>query len=238
MTTIENNQTSVYRNELKYFITYLDYLKLKEILARFLKLDAHTTSGGGYWIRSLYFDTPDDKEYVEKILGLEKRKKIRLRLYDVNTSKLKLEIKNKHNDYMKKETVSINREAAKKLLAGEKGFLLESDSSIMNRVYYFMSEKYYLPVIVVDYYRDAFVGDFNNIRITFDREIAACATDFDIFKRDLHLFPVFGIPVIVMEVKYNLFLPTWLKMVLSSIKTVNSAVSKYCFSREACTLNI
>ncbi|MBN2535938.1 MAG: polyphosphate polymerase domain-containing protein [Spirochaetales bacterium] len=231
-------QISLCRTELKYFIRYIDYLKIKEILANFLKVDSYSALKKGYWIRSLYFDTPDNKEYIEKILGVENRKKIRLRLYNLEDQTIKLEIKNKYNNYMKKETAHINREDALKLIKGEKDFLLESRNTILNKVYYFMSEKYYMPVVIVDYFRDAFVGNFNNIRITFDHDISACVTELNMFRGDLHLFPVFDNTTIVMEVKYNCFLPTWLKMVLSCIRTVNSAISKYCFSREACLMNI
>ena len=205
---------------------------MKGILTKFLKCDTFTQSGNGYWIRSLYFDTPDDKEYIEKIIGIEKRKKIRLRLYDVSDKKIKLEIKSKYNEYMQKETAVLTREEAGKLIDGDKSFLIDSGNTILSKVYYYMSELYYMPVIVVDYYRDAFICDFNNIRITFDRDITACSTDLDIFKKELHSFPVFDNTIIVMEVKYNLFLPAWLKMVLSSIETMSTAISKYCYSRE------
>lgn len=235
---VNKKQISLYRNELKYFIRYIDYLKIKEILVNFLKIDPYSTSKNGYWIRSLYFDTPDNKEYIEKVMGVENRKKIRLRLYDLEDQRIKLEIKNKYNNYIKKETTFISRENAKKLMSGDKSFLLNSQNTILNRVYYFMSEKYYIPVVIVDYFRDAFVGSFNNIRITFDHGISACITDLNIFKSGLHLFPVFDSTTIVMEVKYNFFLPAWLKMALSCIRTVNSAISKYCFSREACIMDI
>jgi len=95
-----------------------------------------------------------------------------------------------------------------------------------------MFEKYYMPVVIVDYYRYAFVGDFNNIRITFDRDITACSTNFNIFQRTLHSTPVFNNATIVMEVKYNLFLPDWLRIVLSSVEAISTAISKYCHSRE------
>ncbi|MBN2441488.1 MAG: VTC domain-containing protein, partial [Spirochaetales bacterium] len=150
---------------------------------------------------------------------------------------IKIEIKNKYNCYMKKETTYINRDQAKRLVEGDKSFLLDEQNNILNRVYYFMSKEYYMPVVIVDYYRDAFIEDFNNIRITFDRNIVACITDFDIFSTQLHTFPVLDSMTIVMEVKYNNFLPSWLKQALSCIETVNSAISKYCFSREACIMN-
>jgi hypothetical protein len=223
---------SVYRNELKYYITYLDYLRIKKILSKFLKSDAHTKSSNGYWIRSLYFDTPDDKEYQEKINGNETRKKIRLRLYDVNQERIKLEIKNRYNVYMLKETTTVSRDEALRLINRDKSFLLRTGNSILNRVYYFMTEKYYIPVVIVDYIREAFISDFNNIRITFDHDITACSTNLDLFKKVLNSVPVFNNGLIVMEVKYNLFLPGWLKKILSLIDTASTDISKYCYSRE------
>jgi hypothetical protein len=233
----DNNDISLFRNEIKYYISYIDYIRIKEILSRFLKTDTHAVPGEGYWIRSLYFDTPDNKEYMEKIMGIEERKKIRLRLYDTATERIKLEIKNKYNNYLKKETTFITREQAVMLINGDRSFLLNMYNSILNRAYCFMAEQYYAPVVIVDYMRDAFIENYNNIRITLDRNITACVTDYDIFKSNLNLFPVFESSTIVMEVKYDLFLPTWLKMILSCIQTVNAAISKYCYSREACFIH-
>lgn len=234
---IKQKQLSVYRYELKYYINYIDYLRLKDILLNFMKYDENACTDNGYWIRSLYFDTPHNKEYMEKIMGLEHRKKIRLRIYDCDMKDVKLEIKKKHNDYIHKETAVINRDQAQDLIQGKKDFLLESNNQTLNRVYYYMTQEYYFPVVIVDYLRDAFVEDFNNIRITFDQSISSCLTDFDIFKKDLHMLPALGFETIVLEVKYNHFLPRWLKDTLSCIPTLNSSISKYCFSREAGLLN-
>ncbi|MBN2738778.1 MAG: polyphosphate polymerase domain-containing protein [Spirochaetales bacterium] len=228
---------SVYRHELKYYISYVDYIRLKEILQNFMRCDENTCGDRGYWIRSLYFDTPDDKEYLEKMMGLERRKKIRLRIYNCDTQRVKLEIKKKFNEYMHKETASITRDEALKLIQGDKNFLLESENTVLQHVYYYMTQEYYLPTVVVDYMRVAFVEHFNNIRITFDHDISACITDFNIFNKDLNMCPSFDAGTIVLEVKYNNFLPNWLKNALSCINTVNSSISKYCYSREACLVN-
>ncbi|MBN2442622.1 MAG: VTC domain-containing protein, partial [Spirochaetales bacterium] len=74
----KTKQISVYRNELKYYISYVDYFKIRQILGNFLKTDRNAATADGYWIRSLYFDTPDNVEYIDKIVGVENRKKIRL----------------------------------------------------------------------------------------------------------------------------------------------------------------
>ncbi len=228
-------QLSVYRHELKYFIGYAEYLKLKDILSRFMKGDSYTNRDNGYFVRSLYFDTPHDKEYIEKVTGIEERKKIRLRIYHMDDEAVKLEIKAKYNNYMRKETAIIDREKARRLVRGDKSFLVSSNNTTMNRVYYFMSRMYYIPVVIIDYNREAYVCDYNNIRITFDSNIRSCSSELDLFRDDLHFMHVFDKATIVMEVKYNRFLPKWLKMILSCIDSTNSAISKYCYGRQACS---
>jgi hypothetical protein len=231
-------QISVYRHELKYFINYAEYLKMKEILSRFMRNDSYANTGNGYFVRSLYFDTLYNKEYVEKIIGIEERNKIRLRIYHIGDENVKLEIKSKYNNYMKKDTTLIDRKNARRLVGGDKSFLLDTNNPTMNRIFYYLSLRYYIPAVIIDYTRDAFVGDFNNIRITFDMNIKSCASEFDLFRDDLHLVRVFDNATVVMEVKYNRFLPKWLKMILSCIDSTNSAISKYCYGRKACVVHM
>jgi hypothetical protein len=226
-------QLSVYRHELKYFMNYAEYIKLRDILSRFMKADEYVCADNGYFIRSLYFDTPQNKEYIEKVTGMEVRKKIRLRIYSLEDEAVKLEIKAKYNNYMKKDTAIITRENARRLARGDKSFLLDFHNVTMNRVYYYMSEMYYMPVVVIDYNREAFICDYNNIRITFDTNISSCSSELDLFSDDLHFVRVFDQSTIVMEVKYNRFLPKWLKMILSCTNIMSSAISKYCYGRQA-----
>jgi hypothetical protein len=229
---------SVYRYEIKYFINYTGFLKAREVLSRFMAPDRYASADGGYFVRSLYFDTPDNKDYVEKIMGIEKRRKIRLRVYGNNDENVKLEIKSKFNAYMKKETAVIARDQARRLLDGDRSFLARSCNPVLEKVHRLMSERYYMPMVVIDYRRDAFSGDFNAIRITFDHDIRSCASCVDLFSGDLHMLPVFDGSTVVMEVKYNHFLPGWIKMILSCFNSTGSAISKYCYGREACVINM
>jgi hypothetical protein len=49
------------RQELKYGITYIDYMLLKNKLKHVMRLDPHASPTGKYLIRSCYFDNFENK---------------------------------------------------------------------------------------------------------------------------------------------------------------------------------
>ncbi len=70
-----------YRHELKYKIGYADYLAIRSRIRSVMQLDSHTDSSGHYTIRSIYFDNSDDKALREKLDGIARREKFRIRYY-------------------------------------------------------------------------------------------------------------------------------------------------------------
>lgn len=73
------------RHEYKHIINYGDYLALKSRLGVFMKTDEHSIDGQ-YKIRSIYFDDMNDSCYQDKINGVNKRSKYRLRYYNNDLS--------------------------------------------------------------------------------------------------------------------------------------------------------
>ena len=61
------------RHELKYYLNKADYLIIKNRLSTIAGPDEHTDFNGSYRIRSLYFETPDDKALLEKLYGVNER---------------------------------------------------------------------------------------------------------------------------------------------------------------------
>lgn len=221
----------VYRHELKYFLNQTDYAVLSNILRRTLQADPHGDPRNEYWIRSLYFDSAQNDDYYQKIMGAQIRKKIRLRIYDAAQRDVKLEIKNKHGQYMLKETALLSREEAAALIGGDRDILLRKPDPIRERVYYFMSLDYYHPAVIVDYEREAYICPIQNIRLTFDKRIRAGMADFNIFDRNIAMTPVFDTDMMVLEIKYNRFFPDWLRNILANFDGVREAIGKYCYGR-------
>lgn len=227
---VDERTLKVYRNELKYYVNLYEYKRLSQLLSQTLKKDQYLGDSGDYWIRSLYFDSITNSDYEEKECGLLNRKKVRLRIYSTKSPTVKLEIKNRTNQYMLKETVTIRKEDAIALSEGRTEVLLQYNNSVANKVYGIMHEKWYQPNIIVDYEREAYVCPVNDIRITFDKNVRVVKSK-ELFEPDLITTRVFTIPTVILEVKYNHRLPEWIKAVLSSCTTEYSSVSKYCLGR-------
>ena len=79
-----------FRNELKYYINLFEYNILKSKLKLILKSDKNSNSKGDYKIRSLYFEDKNLSSLYEKQAGIINRKKFRLRLYNDDSSYIKL----------------------------------------------------------------------------------------------------------------------------------------------------
>ena len=75
-----------YRHELKYQISFADYLAIRQRVLPIMKVDKNTDDDGRYFIRSIYFDNIDDKALREKINGVQKREKFRIRYYNDDLS--------------------------------------------------------------------------------------------------------------------------------------------------------
>ena len=77
----------------------------------------------------------------------------------------------------------------------------------------------------------AFIAKENDIRITFDRDIRATESCFDLFSPDLCLLPVFDPSHVVMEVKYNGFLLSYIKDLVDRADRREISVGKYSQGR-------
>lgn len=221
----------VARHELKYYIPYSDYIINRQILKKLMKQDPHQKSDDGYFIRSLYFDDLYNQSVEEKLAGVEHRDKLRLRIYDTEQDWVKLERKRKHNDYVNKSTVIITKDQAQKLIIGDADWLLGVGSRTSRSIYLDFKTRFMRPVAIVDYDREVYMMDYNEIRITFDKRLRANVTDLDLFSDKVTTVPLVPDEVIIMEVKFNGFLPPWFSDLLRLNNGARSAVSKYAQSR-------
>ena len=220
----------VLRQEKKYLISLDRYYYLARQFSRVLEEDAHS-SGGGYLVRSLYFDDIDNTDYEEKINGVEVRKKIRLRNYGPNSKSAKLELKQKQGQWQKKRSLTLDKDKALRIIAGDYTALLECKSNFADECYGIMSMRCYRPKTVVSYTRKVFIAKENETRITFDQNIKATESCFDIFSDNLSENPIFDPYMVVLEIKYNNFLLSYIKDIIQSCNQSERAISKYCLGR-------
>ena len=219
------------RHELKYHITPAELTVLRGVLAPVMQLDPNGNENNEYHIRSLYFDTINDDALEEKIAGVGNRKKYRIRIYNFSDKVIKLECKSKYGDLISKQSVSIPRELAEQLIAGDPDGLQRMRHPLLHDVYREMRTRLLRPAVIVDYVREAYIHQAEEVRITFDKQVRTGLYSVDMFNPQIPTYPVLDDPVEILEVKFDEFLPSYIQSVLSSITAQRSAVSKYTWCR-------
>ena len=219
------------RHELKYHITPAELTVLRGVLAPVMQLDPNGNENNEYHIRSLYFDTINDDALEEKIAGVGNRKKYRIRIYNFSDKVIKLECKSKYGDLISKQSVSIPRELAEQLIAGDPDGLQRMRHPLLHDVYREMRTRLLRPAVIVDYVREAYIHQAEEVRITFDKQVRTGLYSVDIFNPQIPTYPVFDDPVEILEVKFDEFLPSYLQAILSGVTAQRSAISKYTWCR-------
>ena len=98
------------RHEYKHQINYEDYLVIRSRLRMLARPDSHAGVDGKYLIHSLYFDNFSDRALREKIDGVDRREKFRIRYYNENTDYIRLEKKSKLRGLCEKQSAKLTRE--------------------------------------------------------------------------------------------------------------------------------
>lgn len=221
---------TVLRREEKYLLTLEEALRCAARFERVLTPDEFSIDGS-YEIRSLYFDTPDDRDFHDKLTEQNCRQKIRLRIYSSSDSHAKLELKQKENVFQKKSTLLITRADALALIDGRFSVLLNYGTPFAGEMFALLTEGCYRPRTIIEYRRRAFMAKENNIRLTFDSDIRALEGDYRLFFRDLPFYPVLPGDQVIFEVKYNRFLLSYIMDVIRCVDRRSVSASKYCLGR-------
>ena len=222
-----------FRHELKYYINYRDYALLRGVLKALMPLDPHAGPNGDYHIRSLYFDDAYETALVEKMAGYDVRNKYRIRIYDFSDEVIKFEKKMKRGQYIAKTSIRLSREECEALIAGDCDCLLGREEPLAGEIYLLMKNNLLRPRVTVDYYREAYVSQFENVRVTFDKDIRASLMLTDIFDPKAPVASVLEPGTMVLEVKFNKYLPPFIRSALNNVNAAQrSAVSKYVLCRK------
>lgn len=218
-----------FRNEWKHEINALDMLILRQRLTAVMKSEPHGINGK-YNVRSLYFDDIYDTALKEKINGVNMREKFRIRYYDGDTSFIRLEKKSKINGLCNKLLESISIEETKKILAGDISFMQTDNWPLVRELYLKMKNKGIKPKTIVDYKREAFTFPAGNVRVTMDYDIRTGMSCTDFLNPDCITVPA-GSPNIILEIKWDEYLPDIVKDAVGLESRRSSAFSKYALCR-------
>ena len=218
-----------YRHEWKHEISYADLLVIRQRLRAVMKPDKHCTDGK-YMIRSLYFDNPDDKALREKIDGVNMREKFRIRYYNLDPSVIHLEKKSKHSGLGTKYSADLTAKEAQSIVDGDIDWMLGSGRPLVQELYCKMRNQQLAPRTIVDYTREPYVYAPGNARVTFDYDIRTGLASTDFLDPECVTVPA-GEPVIILEVKWDAFLPDIIKAAVQIPGRRAGAFSKYAQCR-------
>ena len=218
-----------FRHEYKHQINLADIYGLRTRLSAIVKHDSNCDADGTYFVKSLYFDNYMDKALREKIDGVNKREKFRIRYYGTDTSFIRLEKKSKINGLCNKVTCRITAEECKKIIDGDIDFMKDSEHELMRELYSKMKYQLLRPKCIVAYTRECFVYRCGNVRVTLDMNICGSNNVKEFLNPDLPFLQTYH--EAILEVKWDEYLPQIIRDCVQVKSRRSAAFSKYAAIR-------
>lgn len=216
-----------YRHELKYLISRRDAELLKLRLPHVMERDSHAGETGRYTIRSLYFDDFESRAYYEKVDGINERTKYRIRFYDYNPDFIKLERKEKLGSLTRKAAQTITLNDARALEFAISSGCPDNPEGLTEELRLACTGRGLRPKVLVDYDRTPFICQAGNTRITLDENLRTRPYIPHMFASPRAMIPVLDPDQVILEVKFDDFLPGYLSDALADIPKAPMAISKF-----------
>lgn len=232
------------RLELKYRLDAFAYRRVRAAVQVHLRLDRYSRDAGGrYVVRSLYFDSFDLAAYVDKLAGVARRVKPRLRAYGHRLSEtpfVSVELKGRIGMAIVKEATRIDADAYRHFVdhgswvrrglhadAGvDASFDADADPVLIGfeRALHRGSLR---PTVLVAYRREAYTARFGGadpLRVTFDHDVLAASAD-TLFESVRWRRQAPG--TVILEIKTADEIPPWLEQIVRRHALVSEPNSKY-----------
>lgn len=216
-----------FRHEYKYLISRQAAQLLKRRLPGIMRPDVHAGPTGQYTIRSLYFDDLAFGAFEEKVSGIDNRTKYRIRCYNYQDSVFKLEKKEKKGHLTRKTAQAISRETVECIQRDPRARVPGVPAGLAEELRLLCAEKGARPVVLVDYDRTPLVSVYGNTRITLDENLRTVPYTGDLFAPAYPAVPVLEPDQVILEVKFDDFLPGHLGACLEDVPKVPMAISKF-----------
>ena len=227
-----------FRHEYKFIITVPQSLILQERISTLMKRDSYGDERGSYEIRSVYFDDRQNSCYLQNEAGTDPRAKYRIRCYNASNERIVLEKKIKQNGMNKKLQQDLTKEQYRMLVTdslecGQVGLPEEfhEQPPLVQELLLRRQTQLMVPKIIVAYERVPFVEKAGNVRVTFDNGISSSKDFENFFNENLHRRPIMPVGQTLMEIKFDEFIPGYIKEALEVGKLSQSTFSKYYLCR-------
>lgn len=221
-----------FRNELKFLVTDPEIAILRNRINHLIQPDAHAGASGGYNIRSLYFDDYYNSCMMENEIGTDPREKFRIRIYNHNPERITLELKKKEHMMTQKHSCRLTREQCEMLMQGEPLPVSSEYPPVLQKLLLLMRTRRMEPKVIVEYDRIPYVEKVGNVRVTLDRNISSSVDISHFLEESVIKRPILPAGQHVLEVKYDEFLPDYIKENLGLPHLRQTAFSKYYLCRK------
>lgn len=220
-----------YRHELKYMCSASQLAIIRNRLKNILSIDKHAENGQ-YSIRSVYFDNYENRCYYENENGTDPREKFRIRIYNASANRISLECKRKERGKTYKTACIISREKFDSIMNGGLISHINENNELLRKFTVLMKTQMFKPVVIVEYDRTPYVYHDGNVRITLDMNIRSSNDFKSFFESDLATREILPKGQHLLEVKYDQFIPDFIKEALQIGDLQRSTFSKYYLCRK------
>jgi hypothetical protein len=225
------------RYEFKYVLSPTLRREVEAELAQFVHLDPFVSAQEAqrYVVRSLYWDDTVHTAYHEKIDGMLRRSKFRLRTYSRDPAQgapVFLEVKGRNNERVFKHRVPVAAAHAELTAAGDdlSALVVEraAASPVRDAFAFQVQRRRIRPLALIDYRRRPYISRFDpEFRLTFDEELSATATDRFI-PRSTDSVRRLAPGETVMELKFRYHVPSWFHRIIQGNELRRRSYSKIC----------
>ncbi len=229
---IKDLRSQKYRHEYKYLTDAMQNAVLKCRVKMLLSSDNHADGSGSYRVRSLYFDSPQDECYYENESGIGERDKYRIRIYNGDPSRIALEKKSKSRQMTLKQSCFIGEDTCRQMMEGKAVRITSDMQEMQRRLLSEIQMKAMRPAVIVEYVRYPFVERNGNVRVTFDEQIGSSNEISAFLEKRLSLRPILEKGMSVLEVKWDEFLPDYIKNHIQLDTLQWCSFSKYYLCRK------
>jgi SPX domain protein involved in polyphosphate accumulation len=233
------------RYEFKYLMTESMASEIEREVSHFMDYDGyvHPEMGNRYTVRSLYFENEQLSNFNEKVDGVKKRRKYRLRSYsskenhnvpvffeekgrnNQRTYKNRMQIKYAHLDLFTEDMSNLQ---LKEIYPNNK--LLET--FIYERI-----KKRLHPLVLIEYERRPYINKYGLLfRMTFDSNVRAMLSN-KLYSIGTHNTWILCRPgYTILEVKFERNIPPWFHRIIQCYNLSRISISKMVIGVESCGL--
>jgi len=234
--TLPQNNT---RQEHKFFFHRSLLRPLLADLAPFVVRDVNVPADKDYYkVASVYFDNYSLRNYFDKVNGLLRRLKPRIRFYPLsNNSRFSLELKYRNGGLFTKHKVWAAETDIQNIINASYLHTSHPNGKVLAYFLRHLAVNNLMPFIRIDYARRAyFTKHTSTVRITVDSDIRCCRYRNSVTEFSPHL-PAFPESLQILEIKNTGYYPHWLVNIVKKYNLKQAPISKYVASIQVLAKN-